>query len=219
MRTQTLINSIALTALSATLTAQADVVTDWNTAALNAIRADKTSPPKASRGLAILHIAIFDAVNGIKEPREQRFDSYLVGGHAKGNASEKAAVSAAAHVVLVNLFPAQQSTFDAAYAAALAAIPAHKKKDAKNKENGIEWGEDVANAILAARADDGSTAVVTPPSGSGPGFWVPTPPANAGYLLPQWGFVTPFAMSDHSQFRPPGPPALNSAKWAADYNE
>src|SRR2546428_5501851 len=99
MRTQTLINSIVLTALGATLTVQADVVTDWNTAALDAIRAEKTPPPRASRGLAILHIAIFDAVNGIKEPREQKFNSYLVRGHAKGNASEDAAVSAAAHVV------------------------------------------------------------------------------------------------------------------------
>ena len=214
MKTRILMNCIVLTALSAALRAQADVVTDWNTAALNAIRTDKTPPPKASRGLAILHIAIFDTINGIQEPHEQKFNSYLAGGHAKGNASEEAAVSAAAHVVLVNLFPAQQATFDVAYTTALAAIPRHK-----SKEHGIEWGEFVANAILAARANDGSTAAVAAPSGSGPGYWAPTPPALAAYLLPQWGFVSPFAMTDHSQFRPPGPPALNSAKWAADYNE
>jgi len=214
MKTQALINSVVLTALGAALAAQADVVTDWNNAALNAIRADKTPPPKASRGLAILHITIFDTVNGIKGSHEQKFDSYLVRTDTKDNASEEAAVSAAAHLVLLKLFPAWQATFDTAYATALEAIPRHKSKD-----RGIAWGEFVANAILAARANDSSTAVVAPPSSSGPGFWVPTPPAFAAYLLPQWGFVTPFAMTDHLQFRPPGPPALNTAKWTADYNE
>jgi membrane-associated phospholipid phosphatase len=61
--------------------------------------------------------------------------------------------------------------------------------------------------------------MVPPPSGSGPGAWQPTPPAFAPYLLPQWGFVTPFAMTNSSQFRPPGPPALTSEKYGADYNE
>ena len=73
--------------------------------------------------------------------------------------------------------------------------------------------------ILAARANDGSAAVVPPPGGSGPGVWVPTPPAFLPYLLPQWGFVMPFAMSSSSQFRPPGPPSLDSQRYAADYEE
>ena len=65
----------------------------------------------------ILHIAIYDAVNGVKQPHEQKFDPYLV----KGQASEEAAASTAARLVLVNLFPAQQAYFDVAYASALAA--------------------------------------------------------------------------------------------------
>ena len=158
----------------------------------------------------ILHIAIYDAVNGVKQPHEQKFEPYLV----KGQASEEAAASTAARLVLVNLFPAQQAYFDVAYASALAAIPG-----GKSKERGVNWGEFVADTILAARANDGSTAVVAPPSGSGPGYWVPTPPAFAPYLLPQWGLVVPFAMASHAQFRPPGLPALSSAKWAADYSE
>src|SRR5213078_1045247 len=106
------------------------------------------------------------------------------------------------------------SSFDALHAAILAAIP-----DGPQKVAGIVWGEFVANQILAARANDGSDAIVPPPGGSGPGVWVPTPPAFLPYLLPQWGFVAPFAMSGSSQFRPPGPPSLDSERYATDYNE
>jgi len=130
------------------------------------------------------------------------------------SASRKAAASAAAHDTLVNLFPARTSTFDALHAAILAAIPNGPQKTA-----GIVWGEFVANQILAARSNDGSDAIVPPPGGSGPGVWVPTPPAFLPYLLPQWGFVAPFGMSSSSQFRPPGPPSLDSQQYAADYEE
>jgi hypothetical protein len=64
-----------------------------------------------------------------------------------------------------------------------------------------------------------STPWSPPPGGSGPGVWVPTPPAFLPYLLPQWGFVAPFAISSSSHFRPPGPPSLDSEQYAADYNE
>jgi hypothetical protein len=190
--------------------ANGDVVTDWNTAALDAIRTGRTPPPIASRSLAILHVSIYDAVNGIARTHEP----YLVQSSASASASPEAAASAAAHKALVNLFPAAASSFDALHAAILAGIPNGPQKAA-----GIVWGEFVANQILAARANDGSDAVVPPPGGSGPGVWVPTPPAFAPYLLPQWGFVVPFAMSSSSQFRPPGPPSLDSQQYAADYNE
>jgi hypothetical protein len=190
--------------------ANADVVTDWNNAALDAIRAGNTAPPIASRSLAILHVSIYDAVNGITRSHEP----YLVQSAVSSSASREAAASAAAHEALVNLFPARISTFDALHAAILAAIPNGPQKTA-----GIAWGEFVANQILAARANDGSNAIVPPPGGSGPGVWVPTPPAFRPYLLPQWGFVMPFAMSSSSQFRPLGPPSLDSQQYAADYNE
>jgi PAP2 superfamily len=190
--------------------ARGDVVTDWNTAALNAIRAGNTAPPIASRGLAILHAAIYDAVNGITRTH----DPYLVPSAGPASASTEAAASAAAHRTLVNLFPASASSFDALYTAILATIANSPQKTA-----GITWGESVASQILVARANDGSTAIVQPPGGSGPGVWVPTPPGNLPYLLPQWGFVVPFAMSSSSQFRPPGPPALDSQRYAADYEE
>jgi membrane-associated phospholipid phosphatase len=80
----------------------------------------------------------------------------------------------------------------------------------------------VADQILAWRATDGSTATVEPPGGSEPpdiGEWRPTPTGFAPYLFPQWRFVTPFAIPSSSFFRPKGPPALNGARYAADYNE
>ena len=197
-------------ASSIAVPARADVVTDWNNAALDAIRAGNTPPPIASRNLAILHASIYDAVNGIARTNEP----YLVQSAVPASASRPAAASAAAHQALVNLFPANASSFDALHAAILAGIP-----DSPQKRAGIVWGEFVANQILVARANDGSDAVVPPPVGSGPGVWVPTPPAFLPYLLPQWGFVVPFGMNSSSQFRPPGPPSLDSQDYAADYEE
>jgi hypothetical protein len=190
--------------------AQADVVTDWNNAALDAIRAEKTSPPIASRTLAILHVTICDAVNGIV-----RFcEPYLVPSGCPASTSVDAAASAAAHDVLIASYPGHSADFDALYAAILATVP-----DGPQKAEGVRWGESVASQVLAFCATDGFDATVSPPSESGPGYWVPTQPAFAPYLLPQWGFVRPFVMSSSSQFRPPGPPPLTSAKWAVDYNE
>ena len=197
-------------ASSLCIPANADVVTDWNNAALDAIRAGNTAPPIASRSLAILHVSIYDAVNGIDRTHE----AYLVPGAVPASASREATASAAAHSALVNLFPAAAASFDALHAAILAGIP-----DGPHKAAGIVWGEFVANQILAARANDGSTAIVAPPGGSGPGMWIPTPPAFLPYLLPQWGFVAPFGMNSSSQFRPPGPPSLDSERYAADYEE
>ncbi|HSS18188.1 MAG TPA: phosphatase PAP2 family protein [Candidatus Dormibacteraeota bacterium] len=214
----TLFKSTLLIAYTATINlvssigtpANADVVTDWNNAALDAIRTGNTPPPIASRALAILHTSIYDAVNGI----DRRHEAYLVPSAVPASASREAAASAAAHGALVNLFPATTSSFDALHTAILATIP-----NGPHKTAGIVWGEFVANQILAARANDGSSAVVPPPGGSGPGVWIPTPPAFLPYLLPQWGFVAPFGMNSSSQFRPPGPPSLDSQQYAEDYNE
>src|SRR6266496_2589892 len=210
MKTFKLLSSAVATALVIGTLAHADVVTDWNNAALDAIRDGHPPPPIASRSLAIVNVSIYDAVNGVARTHEP----YLVPSAVPASASREAAASAAAHQALVNLFPAAASSFDAFHAATLAAIP-----DGPQKTAGIVWGEFVADQILSARASDGSDAIVPPPGGSGPGVWVPTPPAFAPYLLPQWGFVAPFGMSSSSQFRPPGPPSLDSERYAADYNE
>jgi len=197
-------------ALSCFTTAYADVVTDWNTAALNTIRVNKVPPPVASRALAILHISIYDAVNGIDRTNE----AYFVQSAVPASADKNAAASSAAHTVLVSLFPTSATSFDDLNTTTLAAI-----KDGPQKTSGIEWGESVAQQILTLRASDGSAATVAPPGGSGPGVWIPTPPAFAPYLLPQWGFVLPFAMPHSNSFQPPGPPALASPKFLADLQE
>jgi hypothetical protein len=146
------------------LPTQADVVTDWNNAALDAILAGNTALPIASRSLAILHASIYDAVNGIA----RTYEPYLMQSVVAASASRKAAASPAAHNALVNLFPANTSNFDALHAAILAGIPNGPQKTA-----GIGWGEFIANQILGARANDGSESIVPSPGGSGPGVWVP----------------------------------------------
>jgi PAP2 superfamily len=210
MKRRNLISFIALTILGWSSNAQADVITDWNTAALNAIRLERTAPPVASRALAILHASIYDAVNGIS----RRHETYFVPSQVPASASREAAASAAAHKVLSTLFPTSVAAFERLHAATLAAI-----RNGPQRATGVAWGESVADQILAWRANDGSSAVVAPPSGSGPGDWQPTPPGLAPYLLPQWGFIAPFAIPTSDAFRPPGPPLLDSAQWAADYNE
>src|SRR5437867_12526316 len=146
------INLVQLLALAVPcLVAQADMVTDWNSVALNAIKVDQTPPPKASRGLAILHVSIYDACNGIG----QNYRPYYVIGKAAGVASKEAAIAAAARKVLVHLYPAQQSAFEAAYASSVASIAG-----GPGKSVGISWGESVANAILQLRDNDGSSNMV-----------------------------------------------------------
>jgi len=186
-----------------------DLVTEWNSAALEVIRLARTAPPPASRNLAILHVAIYDAVNGIRRTNEP----YFVHDKAPGAASVEVAASAAARRVLGSLYPAQAAAFDALYEELVSGIPS-----GPSVAFGVRWGEAVAEAILAWRAADHSADVVPYIPGSGAGAWAPTAPAFAASLFPQWPVVTPFAMESPAQFRPPAPPALNSQEWADEYN-
>ena len=199
-----------LVTLGAAPRASADVVTSWNAAALAAIRATSAPPPVASRALAILHVSIYDAVNGIS----RRHEPYLVESLVPASASDVAAASAAAHRSLTVLFPSQTAQFAALHLTIVQAIT-----DGPQKQAGLHWGGLVADQILASRANDGSGDVVAAPIGTGPGAWEPTPPAFAPYLLAQWGRVAPFAIESSGALRPGGPPPLDSAQWAEEYNE
>jgi hypothetical protein len=210
MKTNPLAHSVILTLLGTSVAVQADVVTDWNNAALSAIRSNRTPPPAASRSLAILHASIYDAVNGISRTHQP----YLVQSTVPPSASKEAAASAAAHKVLSTLFPANAAAFDVLHESMLAEIP-----NGPREKKGLAWGASVATQILLQRANDGSDATMAAPIGSGPGYWVPTGPAFASFLMPQWGFVTPFCMTSSAQFRPAGPPALDSEKYAQDFTE
>jgi hypothetical protein len=187
-----------------------DVVSAWNMAALAAIRVERTAPPIASRALAMLHAAIFDSVNGIA----RTYAHYVVPSTVSAGASLTAAGNAAAHRVLQALFPAQAAQFDALYAT-LTSTDA----DSPQTRTGRAWGEFVASRTLEWRANDGAAAPVEMPAHTGPGAWIPTPPAFANYALPQWAFLEPFAMEMSEAFRPGGPPALESAEYAAEYDE
>lgn len=210
MKQTTLLTALLLTTLGGALTAPADVVTDWNNAALQAIRNYRVPPPRASRALAILHASMYDAVNGINRTHTP----YLVESSVPASASKEAAASAAAHKVLTTMFPTNAPTFNALHASSLAGIA-----NRPQKQKGLAWGEYVATRILEARATDGNDAVAPPLPAPQLGDWVPTAPAFAPFLLPQWSTLQCFSMVSPAQFRPPGPPPLNSPAYAAAVNE
>ncbi|MFM8324750.1 MAG: vanadium-dependent haloperoxidase, partial [Pirellulaceae bacterium] len=140
--------------------------------------------------------------------------TYLSVPAAAPTASREAAIAEAATRVLSSLFPAQVANFQANRQEWLAKVP-----EGLDKQAGIAAGSRAADAMLAARSNDGSQSTVTyTPSGQ-PGKWEPTPPALAPALLPQWPGVRPFAISSGSAFRPGPSPALTSAQYAAAFDE
>ena len=106
----------------------------------------------------MMHAAIYDAVNGITQTREP----YLVWDKADDQASPEAAASVVARLGLLRLFPAQQAAFDATYNKVMRTVPPGEEKRAS-----IDWGEHVAQALLADRAKDGSQAMVITFSSAG----------------------------------------------------
>ena len=203
------VNSSSINRSNFTTHRSGNPVTDWNTTLLDAVRTASSAPPLASRNMAMVHAAIYDSVNSISK----KYSPYRVSIDAPAGASEEAATAAAAHRTLVGLYPAQAGKFDAALQSSLAKIP-----DGKAKQDGIALGQQVADQIISSRNTDGITKVVQYTPKTDLGSWMPTPPALAAALAPQWPQVTPFAMTSGSQFRPPGPPALDSAKYAEEVN-
>jgi len=192
---------------------QTDMVLDWNGHAANAIvGVAMQPPPRGLIRLARVHVAMYDAVNAIEG---YPFTAYAVTPNVILPASPEAAAAAAAHDVLVALFPLQQADLDVKYAASLAAIP----DDGTAKINGISVGQQAAAGILLFRADDGRDAVVAYVPGSGRGVWNPTPPGFLPAQAPEVAHVRPFTLSSPSQFRAEPPPDLSSETWVRDYNE
>ena len=203
---------VVATVLVPTTAVCADVVLDWNAYAARAIvTVGGQVPPRALIRLAMVHLAIYDAVNAIEGAP---FDGYGSIPLVDRPASPEAAGATAAYEVLVALFPAQTADLDAKYAASLAVLP-----DDIARAHGIAVGHEAATAILNARARDGRDATVIYVPGSGPGVWVPTPPAFLAAQAPETPFVQPFVLREASQFRPESPLSLRSEDWARDYNE
>jgi hypothetical protein len=210
---------VVLAALATAPVASADVVTDWNKTMVDALYVSHTAPQPGTRVGAIVQSSVFDAVNGIAQ-RYTQFHPELIGAAAPRGASKRAAAVGAGYTALVALFPAQKATLDAQLQATL---PKSSNDDdeggSQAVDRGFAWGETVANAILAWRSNDGFTATL-PPYVVGPlPAWQPTPPGFALPVFRQFATMTPWAMTSPSQFLPPPPPALTSARYTADFNE
>jgi len=198
----------------------------WNQIAIDASGLDHTTgygqqfgPTRASRALAIVQIAVFNAVNAIAGGY-QSYPSGLGLAPAPG-ASMTAAIAQAAHDTLAALFTLQAATFDAHLADELATIAAGSAKT-----DGINLGKQAAAAILALRANDGSATpephfgVDFVPIGVGPGYWQEDPISQKTVALgAYWGQVTPFVIPSGDHFRVPPPPTLGSLEYAIAYDE
>jgi hypothetical protein len=194
----------------------------WNEVAINASGLDhalfreQLGPGRSSRAMAIIHIAIFEALNAIAG----KYESYVGLQRADKHASRECAIAQAAHDTLCEMFPSQIPTFNHLLGEELNDIP-----DSNAKTQGIQVGHDAAAAILALRSNDGSQHL-EPQVGidwitsNEAGRWRQDPIS----LLPvalgvHWGEVTPFVLTSPTQFRTPPPPAMSSAAYATAYDE
>ena len=188
-------------------------VVQWNRTLLVIVRTPGAQPATIhpTRSFAIMHAAIYDAVNAIDGTHKP----YLVRLSASHFASQEAAAAAAAHEVLVKLYPSFQTTLDTQFQQALAQLPKGGQAD------GIKIGNTVADRILALRANDGSN---NPPArfvfGNAPGDYQSTPPNFPPQpQFTSWSRVTPFALEAADQFRPGGPPKLTSDRYADAFEQ
>jgi hypothetical protein len=201
----------------------------WNQIAIDASGVDHTpvapgetrvfgeqlGPGRASKAIAIVQIAVYDAVNAIYG----QWRSYTGIAPASRGASVDAAIAQAAHDTLVAMFPSQQPSFDEALAEDLARI------DDRGKDDGRRVGRRAAAAILAKRADDGSDAI-DPRMGieflpsDDAGKWRQDPISQIPIALgASWGEVAPFVIQSGRQFRVEPPPAMDTRDYAIAYNE
>lgn len=187
------------------------VVVQWNLIAVQTI--GTTAPFPATRAMAAVQGAVFEAVNSITGRYEPYFATTV---RAPAGANPEAAAVAAAHGVLTWLFPDQAATLLEKRQTSLAAMP-----DGRAKTDGIAAGEAAATAMIAARTDDGSAPPLfwTPPS-TAPYEWQTTPSCPpAGGVFYHWRNVKPFGVRSSSQFRAPPPPGLDGKRYAKDYDE
>jgi hypothetical protein len=189
---------------------QAEVVIEWNQ--LLQANLTGTAGLQSPRYYAMMHIAIFDAVNSIA----REYSSYRVTVPSSRGASQEAAAAQAAHDVLTALIPTTGAvqTFDAALAAKLGTIEPGRAMQ------GVIVGKNAAAAVLAWRQNDG-WEVAPPPYVLPPlsGLWQPTPPAFAPAGFTQFPGVKPFALLSATQFLPPRFPELTSSEYAVAFDE
>ena len=217
-----------------------DQVLDWIAIMRTTVLTGGTTPLVATRNAAMMSAAVFDAVNGI----EPRYEPLLVAPNAPHPASRRAAAVEAAYTILSNLYPAQAGALKTSRDMSIAALTG--LESSKAIKNGMDWGDTVANSIIAIRSTDGfnpapppfvgvlGIAPTSPLAPSTIGAWRPTPTGAAGNAAgagPQFASMTPWVLRRPSQFRLPPPfaaadtsdatnvKALTTAEYAADYNE
>ncbi|HYQ82004.1 MAG TPA: vanadium-dependent haloperoxidase, partial [Anaeromyxobacteraceae bacterium] len=186
--------------------ARADVLWEWNDAALAAVVGTKQLAYVQTRTMTLLDVAMYDAVNAV----ERRYQPHAFRAEPVPGASAEAAAAAAARAVLAALLPEQRGTWDQLYATSLARVA-----DAQARERGASVGERAAAAVLALRANDGADAPNSYRPVTPPGRYLPTALAVGS----TWMKVKPWALDSCDQFRPPAPPSLDSPIWQRDYDE
>jgi hypothetical protein len=205
-------------------------VRDWNQIAIDASGLDHTPPAlgenrthgeqlgpgRAARAMAIVHVAMFEALNAI----DGRYESYVGLRRTRDAASPRAAVAIAAHATLVALYPAQRAALDRVLVQKLRSLPV-----GRDLLGGVLLGRRAAAAILARRADDGSDHAEPVVGTDWPldetiGAWRPDPVSGLQVALgAHWSEVEPFVLESADQFRVPPPPALGSPEFAAALDE
>jgi hypothetical protein len=185
---------------------RADIITDWNIKTLELTQATQTSTSAQARTLAMVHVAMSDAINSVRG----RFTRYNATVAVIPSASAEAAAASAARKVLTELFANQRTNIDEAYAVSIKSIP-----EGESKTQGVMLGEQVGTVILAERANDGTDMPDTYRPLTRPGVWVPTTPP----VTEQYARAKPWVLKSADQFRPGPPPELSSPLYARDYNE
>jgi hypothetical protein len=184
-----------------------DVVLVWNGEALDAIRADKTPPPKAARQLALLHAAIADALNVVRPAHS----SLLIRLKATEEIDADAAVAGCAARLLGEFHPSRVGRFE-------------KLRDAQTPEGGAgrrgtALGKYCAERYLRWRKDDVKAMKGEYRAPVAVGIWRPTPPGRVAALYPEWGKMKPLAVRGHAFLNAVEPPELTSEEYAKDFNE
>lgn len=190
--------------------ARANTVLDWDALMLDAIRTETTGPTLSSRNLAILHVAIYDAVNSITRTHQP----YHVQIEPPGEASPDAAVNGAARRIMNALYPSFSARTEGLFEIERAELPA-----SPSTTNGLTVGTLVAEEILELRSADGANTQVPYIPSAEPGQWRRTPPFFRPPLDPHWRYVDFFGLPEMDSFLPPPPPAMTSADYTAAFDE
>jgi hypothetical protein len=185
-------------------------VLDWNALMIEAIRTDNSGPTLSARNLAILHVAIYDAVNSISG-RAQPYHTHLI---PPDECSAEAAATAAGHEVINSLYPGVKARSDSLLEDFVLRSSANAALT-----NGLAFGSQIARTVLNSRASDGSSIDIPYIPNDEPGNWLRTPPFFRPPVAPHWRYVDLFGLPGVARFVPPPPPVLASAEYAAAVNE